>query len=148
MPKRPKPTADAVSEAAGRGKRQRKIQRLERRLSRTTEMEARRAHQLDSVRDRRAALETALAALRSPAPDARPRDRRPREATTEPGSGTGPQAFCLRERRMVALLDPAPFRMKNGRAAVTGHCASCGARVTTTARAMVAAHAGAVPAAT
>jgi hypothetical protein len=50
----------------------------------------------------------------------------------------GQQAFCMRERRKVVIAGATAIVLKNGRAAVAGTCPTCGARVVTTARSVVA----------
>ena len=40
-------------------------------------------------------------------------------------------AYCLRDRRIVAILDPEAVVLGNGRPAIGGRCEACGARVVT-----------------
>jgi hypothetical protein len=144
MAKRASQAADAEADATDHNKEQRQMRRLQRQLAKTTEIMVKRTHQLEVARERRASLEAAVAALRGPASDRQPGPRST-DSGGHAGAGRGPEAFCLRERRMVVLLEPTPYRMKNGRAAVMGRCDSCGARVTTTTRATVAEYAGTMP---
>ena len=133
-----KPTRTAGSAASPKGGK-RRVQRLERRLAAVRELEqkrgkqaakardradaadlhAKRSRQLERAQRRSAALEAELAALgHGVAETAAP-------AATAPG----PEAWCLRERKRVAMVGAAPMTMRNGRAAVAGTCPSCGARV-------------------
>ncbi|MGZ6340637.1 MAG: DUF5679 domain-containing protein [Candidatus Limnocylindrales bacterium] len=45
----------------------------------------------------------------------------------------------MREKHLVSMLEPQAIVMRNGRAALSGTCPSCGAHVVTTARAAMAA---------
>ncbi len=106
----------------------RRQRRLEQRLEHVRDVEAKRTRQLEKARQRGAALEARLAAL-EPA-------QSPADAVT--GSRPSPQAYCMREKQMVSMLDPQAIVMRNGRAALSGTCPSCGAHVVTTARAAMA----------
>lgn len=130
-----KPTRTAGSDATPKDAR-RRMQRLERRLAAVRELEqkrsrqaakardradagelhARRSRQLERAQRRSAALEAELTALGHAGAEV---------AATAPG----PEAWCLRERKRVAMVGAAPMTMRNGRAAVAGTCPSCGARV-------------------
>ncbi len=98
---------------------------------RARDLQARRLRQLEKARDRRAALELELRALvvpaaaaavvaAAPTPD-------PAQVAASPG---GPQAYCLREKQKVVMVDPAPIVMRNGRPGTSGTCPSCGSRLT------------------
>jgi len=108
---------------------QRRARRLEARLVHLREVQAKRVGQLERARARSVSLETRLSGLR-------------------PASGAlaaadaGLMAYCMRERLMVSIVNPEPSVMRNGRAAITGTCPSCGARVVTTARATAKAATG------
>jgi len=39
------------------------------------------------------------------------------------------EAYCLRDRGKVLMVDPAPTTMRNGRAAMAGTCPTCGGRL-------------------
>jgi len=112
----------------------RRVRRLERRLAAVRELEAKRSRQaakardhsgarhlqakrqrqLEQARSRGVALEAELATL----------------SPTEPAApAAGPSAYCLREKQIVAMVDPTPIVMRNGRTGTTGTCPSCGARV-------------------
>ncbi len=112
--------------AKGVGKRRR---HFERQLARVRETEAKRQRQLGRARARRAVLEDRVKALRSTE----------QADAIEPGQdlAIGQQAFCMREKRKVAIAGATAIVLKNGRAAVAGTCPSCGARVVTTTRAVV-----------
>ena len=93
---------------------QRRLARLEKRLARLASEEAKRARQLaearasiDVVRERIAALGGGTAA----------------------GAADAPQAYCMREKRKVAIADAELVVLRNGRRAYAGTCPSCGARV-------------------
>lgn len=110
----------------------RKTRRLERRLAKVRAVEERRARQLDKARAQRVELESVIADLRKgegqgsdPAADA------------TGVAGADLRAYCLRERRTVAITAPEATVMRNGRAALAGTCPSCGARVVTTSRAAI-----------
>jgi hypothetical protein len=139
---------------------QRQVRRLERRLAAIRELEAKRRRQaakardrvgarelqdkrlrqLEKARTRSAALEAELASL-APTPEegslvlaAEPETDDASAAAVEPEAvaavPAGPSAYCLREKRTVAMVDPAPFMMRNGRTGTSGTCPSCGVRVT------------------
>jgi hypothetical protein len=134
MPKRAVAATGADGSRAERGKVPRPVRRLERQLVKARDVEAKRANQLDAARERRLELEIELAALRAPASPGRSAARAPDGVEAIAGAALAPRAYCLKDHRMVAMVDPMPIQMRNGRAAVAGRCASCGARVTTTAR--------------
>jgi len=114
-----------------------RIQRLERRLARANETEAKRARKLERAQDRGAshavvaarrrkllkahrrgqALERKLAEIQSPSVAA---------VVSEPSE---PRAYCLRERKTIVMRDPRETVMRNGRPALAGICPSCGAKV-------------------
>jgi uncharacterized protein DUF5679 len=58
-----------------------------------------------------------------------------RAASARPDTGTsGPGAspvmgYCMHDKMRVAILDPQPMTLKNGRSAISGTCAICGRRV-------------------
>jgi hypothetical protein len=39
------------------------------------------------------------------------------------------EAYCLRDRAKVAMLDPVPTTMRNGQPALAGTCPRCGGRL-------------------
>ncbi len=102
---------------------ERQLRKLGRGLEATRKLEAKRARQLDKVHRRAQALQATIAALRPSA---------------GPAATAGPQAYCMREKRTVAMADPVAIVMRNGRNGLSGTCPSCGARVVTTARKAVA----------
>ena len=128
----------------------RHVRRLERRLTAVRELEAkrhrqaaeardragardlqaRRLRQLEKARDRRAALEQELRALVMPAaaPEAVAAAPAPDLAQVAASPG-GPQAYCLREKQKVVMVDPVPIVMRNGRPGTSGTCPSCGSRL-------------------
>lgn len=105
-----------------RGKEPRRLGKrraaLEARISATDELIARRGAQLEAANARRATLAARLAQLDG--------GRRPAGATV---AVPAVEAFCLREKVRVTVLDPRPTVLANGRRALTGTCASCGAKV-------------------
>ena len=103
----------------------RRIRRLEARLARFREVEAKRVRQLERARRRSVSLEARISGLR-------PASELTGPASTAPDPG--PRAYCMRERRMVSIVDPEQSVMRNGRTAISGTCATCGAHVVTTAR--------------
>ena len=107
-----------------------RLRRLERRLTRVRDIEAKRERQLSRAHARRAVLEDRVSALRSTEPT----------DTVEPGQERpmGIQAFCLRERRKVIIAGATTIVLKNGRAAVAGTCPTCGTRVVTITHSIVA----------
>jgi uncharacterized membrane protein YccC len=103
------PTTSRGETAKGTNRR---IARLERKLHRLSGEEARRARRLTRTRERAQAVERRLRQLRTP-------------------SGSQPHAYCLRDRRTVAMLDPRPVVVANGRSAVAGTCPVCGGGIVT-----------------
>jgi hypothetical protein len=61
----------------------------------------------------------ATAAAPKPAPD----------AAADPSAGQDVQAYCLREKRHVQMVDPRPVVTAKGGSALSGTCPSCGAAV-------------------
>jgi hypothetical protein len=88
----------------------RQIARLEKKLSRLAGQEVRRTRRLARTRQRASEVEGRLRRLRAPGEQQ-------------------PHAYCLRDRRTVAMVDPQPVVLANGRPALTGTCEACGARV-------------------
>ena len=41
-----------------------------------------------------------------------------------------PQAYCVKDRKMVEMKDPKEITLKNGRSATQGTCPDCGTKVT------------------
>ena len=98
---------------AARPKRaRRRIARLEKELDRLSGQVARRTRRLSRAQQRAAAVERRLRALRS-------------DGSTEH------HAYCLRDRRIVAIVDPETVVLGNGRPALSGRCETCGSRVVT-----------------
>lgn len=155
-----KDTKAAAAHAGTTRGGQRQVRRLERRLAAIREVEAKRRRQaakardrvgarelqdkrlrqLEKARTRSAALEAELAKIGAapvegtlivagePETDGVPAAAaQPEAAEVAP---SGPNAYCLREKRTIAMVDPAPFVMRNGRTGTSGTCPSCGARVT------------------
>jgi|BarGraNGADG00212_1021973.scaffolds.fasta_scaffold03882_4 hypothetical protein len=102
---------------------ERKLRRLGKGLATTQELEAKRTRQLDKARQRGATLQAAIMTLRG---------------ASDEMVATGPQAYCMREKRSVVIANPVAIVMRNGRSALSGTCPSCGVRVVTTARGAVA----------
>jgi len=90
----------------------RRIARLERELRRLSGEEERRTRRLTRTRDRARDVERRLRQLRSTG-----------EATAH--------AYCLRDRRVVAMLEPRSVVLANGRAAIAGTCQACGGGIVT-----------------
>lgn len=90
----------------------RQIARLEKRLNRLAGQEVRRTRQLARTHQRASEVAGRLRKLRTPG---------------EPQA----HAYCLRDRRTVTMVDPRPVVLANGRSALAGTCAACGARVVT-----------------
>jgi hypothetical protein len=141
-----------------------RVRRLERRLVKARETEARRARKLErarrqgasetvraarrrklrKARERSGAIERKLARVRSAAAPAAVAPaviaegtaptEKPVAAEVAAGS-SGPRAYCLRERRTIVMVDPQATVMRNGRPALAGRCPSCGMRVVRPVRA-------------
>jgi hypothetical protein len=91
--------------------------------------ESKLAKELDKLHDRQSAARVRLSTL-APAPAAPDGP----EMTAKPSSAGAEAertAFCLREKRRVAVVDAQPTVLRNGRAAIAGVCASCGAKIVT-----------------
>ncbi len=106
------PRADAPASRTRPNRASRQISRLEKELDRLSGQVARRTRRLTRARDRAEKLERRLQALRTggPAPH---------------------HAYCLHDKRTVAVLDPEPVVLGNGRSAISGRCEVCGGRVVT-----------------
>ena len=109
---------------------EKRLRRFERRLARVRDNEAKWEHQLGRARARGAELEDRMAALQS--------TDQAGTVESEQDASVGQQAFCMRERRKVVIAGATAIVLKNGRAAVAGTCPTCGARVVTTTRSVVA----------
>jgi uncharacterized Zn-binding protein involved in type VI secretion len=107
-----------------------RLRRFERRLARVRDNEAKWERQLGRARARGAELEDRMTALQS--------TDQAGTVESEQDVSVGQQAFCMRERRKVVIAGATAIVLKNGRAAVAGTCPTCGARVVTTARSVVA----------
>ncbi len=145
-----------------------RVRRLERRLAKARETEARRARKLERAR-RRGTSETDRAARRRKLRKARERSvaierklarisaaatpvavsspvaaeepaptEKPVAAAETAAAKSGPRAYCLRDRRTIVMVDPQPTVMRNGRPALAGRCPSCGMRVVRPVRAQPA----------
>jgi hypothetical protein len=141
-----------------------RVRRLERRLAKARETEARRARKLErarrqgasetvraarrrklrKARERSGAIERKLARVRlaaTPAAVALPVTTEPAAASEKPvaaetaAATSGPRAYCLRDRRTIVMVDPQATVMRNGRPALAGRCPSCGMRVVRPVRA-------------
>jgi hypothetical protein len=125
MAKRSRPTDAGVeggSRPVDRVEVRKRTRRLERKLADLEATEARRVEQLEKVRVRVADLRARLAAL---APAAAATDA----AAASAGPTPGPTGYCMREKRRVQIGDPVPVTLSNGRAATSGTCMTCGARI-------------------
>lgn len=121
MPKKRKAVAEEV--VAGRGM-PRRLARLEKRLARLASEEAKRARQLDEVRARQDEVRARIAALGAGVVVEAP------VATAAAGpSQAVPEAYCMREKRKVAIAGAELVVLRNGRGAYAGTCPGCGARV-------------------
>ena len=115
--------------AAGRGA-DRQLARLEKRLAGLEREEAKRSGQLDAVRAAQAELRAEIAELRAVAASAAAPLEAAVASPAQPAArGDGPQAYCMREKRKVAIADPELVVLGNGRRAYAGSCPDCGARV-------------------
>lgn len=134
-------TSDGAPQAAGRDDVEQRVRRLERRLVKAREVEARRARKLERAR-RQGASQAVRAARRRKLVKARERgltiERKLARAQSAAGTGAtpepvdvpaGPRAYCLRDRRTIVMVDPRETVMRNGRPALAGRCPSCGMRV-------------------
>jgi len=130
MAKGRKAARDAHNVHAGAKDVGKRLRCFERRLARVRDTEAKRERQLWRARARRATLEDRVTALRSTE----------QADTVEPEQDVamGQQGFCMRERRKVVIAGATAIVLKNGRPAVAGTCPTCGARVVTTTRSVVA----------
>ena len=100
--------------AAGTRSKQtrRRIARLEKQLDRLSGQVARRSRRLSRAQERAVAVEQRLRDLRSSGPSEH-------------------HAYCLRDRRVVTILDAQEIALGNGRPALSGRCELCGSRVVT-----------------
>lgn len=106
-----------------------KAVRLQHKITAFERKESKLAKQLDKLHDRQTAARTRLSTL-APVPV----DPAAHAGSAKPSAdgGSAPRtAFCLREKRQVAVTDAHPTVLRNGRAAIAGICASCGAKLVT-----------------
>lgn len=90
----------------------RQIARLQKELDRLSGQVARRTSRLTRAQARAAKVERRLRTLRA-------------------GGTSEHHAYCLRDRRVVEILEPEAVVLGNGRPAIGGRCAACGGRVVT-----------------
>jgi nucleoid-associated protein YgaU len=128
--------ADATRQEARRGRR------LEKARVRTERLAA----EVERARSAAAAKSGGTATAEEPAGTTPKRKRsakagaQPKAEAEPPASAAGPvaaeptapvtrpvEAFCLRERKHVQMVNPTPMSMSNGAAALSGTCVSCGA---------------------
>jgi uncharacterized protein DUF5679 len=126
------PTAPSASSSTRPSKRhRRRLRRLEARLGKVRAQEQRRTARLERARDaggtgeitrrtrrlertraRGERLAAAIAKLQAPAAD-----------------GAAIEAYCLRDRSKVAMVDPVRTTMRTGQPALVGTCPRCGGRL-------------------
>jgi len=85
---------------------------LEAKLASADALIARRQSQLRSASTRRASIAAKLARVPDPA-----------------GESSAPMAYCIKDRRQVAIGGAHVIVLTNGRPAITGLCPSCGSKV-------------------
>jgi septal ring factor EnvC (AmiA/AmiB activator) len=104
--------ADSATVRARPKRARRQIARLQKELDRLSGQVARRTRRLTRAQAQAQKVERRLRTLRAPgAPEH--------------------HAYCLRDRRIVAILEPEAVVLGNGRPAIGGRCEACGARVVT-----------------
>jgi len=125
----------------------REARRAERLHDRLAAAERRVAKRIDLLAEAVARRDSLAARLAAPATGPTPADagriepgaapaetavRADASPARETASAAPVQAFCLRERRRVDILNPVPIVLSNGRPAIAGTCPSCGVRVVRT----------------
>ena len=132
MPKAKSGVPKEQAGGQGPGRRKKRVARLERTLEKVAAAQDKRTAQLERLQARAAELAARLAALR--APEAAASDGlasgavgegTPAQPSTEPVR----RAYCMHDKRMVAIHDPELVVLRNGRRAVAGTCGDCGTHV-------------------
>jgi uncharacterized protein DUF5679 len=122
----------AASTTASSPKRTRRIRRLEDRLDRALAQEQRRSARLERARTAGAAGEIKRRTRKLERTMARER-RLTDEIAKLQGSAAAPaaaiEAYCLKDRAKVVMVDPQPTTMRTGQAAMAGRCPMCGGKV-------------------
>jgi hypothetical protein len=136
------PLDKAAAKAAARADRglRKHLKRLQRRLVDAARTEAKRVRKLERARWRRQRLEAAVDEARTAssvgpseaAPKAKAEAAPRAAADAKPKAEPKPkmealEAYCLREKRRVQMVDPKPVVTANGGSALSGTCPSCGA---------------------
>jgi Domain of unknown function (DUF5679) len=126
--------ADTAAAPAGRAV-DRQLARLAKGLARLEREEAKRSRQLDEVRAAQAVIRARIADLQGALSAAAAPLEEPAVPDGQPAGPDGPQAYCMREKRKVAIAGPELVVLGNGRHAYAGSCPDCGARVIAIVRA-------------
>lgn len=150
VPKRDGAPLEKAAAKTDRGLR-RQLKRLEGQLADAAQTEAKRIRRLERARWRRQRLETAVddaktastvrpgEAAPKPKAKAAPKPKAkaaptakapaPKATPVAPATSKGQavEAYCLREKRRVLMLDPKSVVTAKGGSALSGTCPSCGA---------------------
>ena len=122
----------AASTSASSPKRTRRLRRLEARLDKAHAQEQRRSARLERARTAGGAGEIKRRTRKLERTMARER-RLTDEIAKLRGSSQAPavaiEAYCLKDRAKVVMVDPQPATMRTGQAAMAGRCPLCGAKV-------------------
>ena len=122
----------AATPSASSPKRTRRLRRLEARLDKAHVQEQRRSARLEHARSAGGAGEIKRRARKLERTQARERRLTDEIAMLQgsgPASAVAIEAYCLKDRAKVAMLDPQPTTMRNGQAAMAGRCPMCGGKV-------------------
>jgi hypothetical protein len=144
----------AAAKAAKVAKGMRKhLKRVEAQLASATKAEVKRGRRLEKARQRterlQASVEQARAAtavgsalaettevpagakgkkaVKASPPEGESEPDRPAAQSAPAGVSPPIEAYCLREKKHVQMVDPKPVTTANGGAAISGTCPSCGA---------------------
>ena len=126
----PKATSRDPSTATSSKRDRRKLRRLERSLAKARAEETRRADRLEQARSSGASRKVEQRRARKvERAHAKGEELEAAIAKLRPKSVEPVFAYCLRDRERVAMEDPQPTTMKNGRSALAGRCPKCGQRL-------------------
>ncbi len=109
---------DALVEQGAGGKEAERIARLEDRLGRVQAKAVVLQGRLDDLRAREVRIREKLAALRANGP-----------IQAEAAAAPDPMGYCMREKLRVPIANAKPIVLSNGRHALSGTCARCGAGI-------------------
>ena len=122
----------AAATTASSPKRSRRLRRLEARLDKAHAQEQRRSARLEHARTAGGAGEIQRRTRkleRTMARERRLTDEIAKLRGSDAATTVAIEAYCLKDRARVAMVDPEPTTMRTGQTAMAGRCPMCGGKV-------------------